>query len=236
MMTDYHSLEERADALCLRRRPVAISFRETPPARVAAFKGTEPAGCGFWRLAAEGRTFYTLPSDHYNCAIGSYTHSINLPAERAQELDQMLTLMDGLGYLSMNEVPSVPRLSDTPRVVIYAPLGDSPVDPDVVLFIGTPGRLMLLGEAALRAGVGTQIPLLARPSCMALPAALATGVVASSGCIGNRVYTGLSEEELYVVVPGKDVARVASKDRVVTEANEALSEYHRERQRTLTTN
>jgi uncharacterized protein (DUF169 family) len=54
---------------------------------------------------------------------------------------------------------------------------------------------------------------------MALPAALASGVVASSGCIGNRVYTGLSEEELYVVVPGKDVARVADEIRVIREAN-----------------
>src|ERR1700675_3756920 len=122
-MTDYHNLEERlSGALQLRRRPVAVSFRETPPPTVAAFTGTEAAGCGFWRLAAEGRTFYTIPSDHYNCAIGSYTHSINLPAERAQELDQTLTLMNGLGYVSMNEIPTVLRLSDTPRVVIYAPL------------------------------------------------------------------------------------------------------------------
>jgi uncharacterized protein (DUF169 family) len=144
--------------------------------------------------------------------------------------------MNGLGYISMNEIPAVLRLPDTPQVVIYAPLGDTPLDPDVVLFIGTPGRLMLLGEAALRAGVGAQVPLLARPTCMALPAALASGVVASTGCIGNRIYTGLSEEELYVVVPGKDVARVADQVRVITEANANLSEYHRERQRTLTRN
>ena len=52
----------------------------------------------------------------------------------------MLTLMNGLGYIRMNEIPTVSRLSDTPQVVIYAPLGDTPVDPDVVLFIGAPGR------------------------------------------------------------------------------------------------
>jgi uncharacterized protein (DUF169 family) len=234
-MTDYHSLEESlSGSLHLRRRPVAVSFRETPPATMAAFTGTEPAGCGFWRLAAEGKTFYTVPSDHYNCAIGSYTHSINLPAERAHELDQALTLMTGLGYLSMKEIPNVPRLPETPRVVIYAPLGDTPVDPDVVLFIGTPGRMMLLVEAALRAGVAAQVPLLARPTCMALPIALGSGAVASAGCVGNRVYTGLSENELYVAVPGKDVARVANEALIITEANAKLSEYHRERQRALT--
>lgn len=49
-----------------------------------------------------------------------------------------------------------------------------------------------------------------RPTCMALPAALAHGVVTSTGCIGNRVYTDMGEDELYVAVPGKDLARVAN--------------------------
>ena len=52
---------------------------------------------------------------------------------------------------------------------------------------------MLLVEAAEAAGVGPQVPLLGRPTCMAIPAALAHGVVASTGCIGNRVYTDLGE-------------------------------------------
>src|SRR5262249_46059338 len=151
-------------------------------------EGREPSGCSFWRLAAEGRTFYTVPSDHYNCAIGSYTHNITLPEERAKELDETLSLMTGLGYIRMEEVPGIFRLPQTPGLVIYAPLGDAPVDPDVVLFVGRPGRVMLLQEAAVRAGGGLQAPLLGRPTCMALAASLAHGVVASTGCIGNRVY------------------------------------------------
>src|SRR5712692_6838402 len=121
------------------------------------------------------------PSDHYNCAIGSYTHNIPLPPERAQELDQTLTFMTGLGYVRTEEIPAIPRLPHTPQVVIYAPLGDSPLDPDVVLFAGLPGRLMLLQEAAVRAGIGAQVLSLARPTCMAVPAALASGVIASTG-------------------------------------------------------
>ena len=119
-----------------------MAFRETPPAGVIQFTGVEPSSCSFWRLTAGGRTFYTIPSDHYNCAIGSYTHNIPLPPERAQELDQMLTFMTGLGYVRMEEIPAILRLSQTPQVVIYAPLGDSPLDPDVVLFAGLPRALM----------------------------------------------------------------------------------------------
>jgi uncharacterized protein (DUF169 family) len=202
---------------------------------VPKFTGTEPSGCSFWRLAAGGRTFYTVPSDHYNCAIGSYTHNIPLPEERSHELEQTLSFMTGIGYIKMEEVPGIPRLAQTPCVVIYAPLGDTPVEPDVVLFAGPPGQIMLLQEAALRAGLGARIPLLGRPTCMALPAALAQGVVVSTGCIGNRVYTDLEEDELYVAVPGKDLARIANEVETIAAANAKLSEYHRARRQALAT-
>lgn len=234
-MTDYRSFEQQLSGpLRLDRRPVAVKFQENPPAGVSRFTGTAPSGCSFWRLAAEGRTFYTVPGDHYNCPIGSYTHNIPLPDERAQELTQTLTLMTSVGYIKMEEVPGIPRLPRTPAVVVYAPLGDTPVDPGVVLVAGRPGRVMLLAEAALAAGVGAQSPLLGRPTCMAIPAAMANGVIASSGCIGNRVYTDLGEDEIYVVIPGRDLAKVVEQLRTITAANEQLEQYHRGRRQTLT--
>jgi uncharacterized protein (DUF169 family) len=233
-MIDYRGLEKRiVEGLHLERRPVAVSFRDAAPSRVPKFAGSMPSGCSFWPLAMQGRVFYTVPADHYNCAVGSHTHNIPLPAERAQELPQTLAFMTGLGYVKMDEVPGIPQLPRAPGVVVYAPLGDTPVDPDVVLFVGRPGRVMLLQEAALRAGVGARVPFLGRPTCMALPAALAGGAVASTGCIGNRVYTELSDDELYVAVPGKELGRVAEELATITHANATLADYHRERRRTL---
>lgn len=235
-MADYRIIEQRlSEVLNLQRRPLAVTFRETPPTGVPKFTGTEPSGCSFWRIAAGGRTFYTIPSDHYNCPIGSYTHNLPLPQDRAQELDQTLSFMAGVGYIKLEEVPRIPRLPQLPGVVIYAPLGDTPVEPDVVLFLGRPGRVMLLQEAALRAGVGAQVPLFGRPTCMALPAALAHGVIASTGCIGNRVYTDVGEDELYVAVPGRDLPRIAEEAQTIAAANAKLSEYHRGRRQALAT-
>ena len=234
-MIDYRSLEKRiVDSLGLARRPVAIAFRDAAPAGVSKFTGSAPSGCSFWRLATSGRVFYTVPADHYNCAVGAHTHNMPLPAERAEELPQTLAFMTGLGYIKMEEVPGIPQLSRPPGAVVYAPLGDTPVDPDVVLFVGVPGRVMLLQEAAIRAGVAARVPFLGRPTCMALPAALASGAVASTGCIGNRVYTDVADEELYVAVPGKDLARVVDEAGTIGQANAALSDYHRERRRSLT--
>jgi uncharacterized protein (DUF169 family) len=235
-MTDYRAIEQQLSAqLALPRRPVAVAFRDSAPTGVAPLAGAQPSGCSFWRLAAAGQTFYTVARDHHNCPIGSYTHRIDLPPDRAPELEQTLAFMTGLGYLRMEEVPGIPRLPTPPRVVVYAPLGDTPVDPDVVLFAGRPGRVMLLQEAAGRAGVASGAPLLGRPTCMALPAALAGGVITSTGCIGNRVYTDLGEDELYVAVPGTALVRIAEATETITAANAALADYHRGRRQALAT-
>lgn len=234
-MTDYRTMERQlSDHLQLERRPVAIAFCDTPPAGVPKFSGVAPSGCSFWRMASDGQTFYTIPSDHYNCPIGSYTHSIPLPPERASELTETLGLMASIGYVRMEEVPNIPRLSKTPEAIVYAPLGDTPTDPDVVLFCGRPGRLMLLEEAAMRAGVSSHLNTLARPTCMALPASLLTGMVASTGCIGNRVYTGVDEGELYVAIPAGDVHRITEQVQTIAGANAQLLAYHQDRRLKLT--
>ena len=235
-MTDYRTVERQLSAaLGLQRRPVAVAFRPTPPPGVLKFAGTEPSGCSFWRLAMSERTFYTVSADHHNCPIGSYTHGLTLPPERADELPQTLGLMTKLGYLRMDEVPSIPVLPHAPGVVVYAPLGETPVAPDVVIVAGRPGRVMLLLEATRRAGVAVQPSMLGRPTCMALPAALGGGTTASTACIGNRVYTDVGDDELYVVIPGRDVAQVVDALDTIVAANDALAEYHRGRRQTLAT-
>ena len=234
-MADYLTLERQtAGALGFDRRPVAVTFAREAPAGVPKFGGTEPAGCSFWRLAERGAVFYTEPGDHYTCAIGCYTHRIALPVERAAELDQTLALMMQLGYIRSEDLAQIAQLHETPRFVVYAPLGTTPVAPDVVLFAGRPSVIMLLNEAALRAGVGTQSASLGRPTCMALPAALERGAVLSTGCIGNRIYTGIGDDELYAAVRGYDLERVAAEAQTIATANVRLAEYHHARREGLT--
>jgi uncharacterized protein (DUF169 family) len=235
-MPDYQALEHRfQQVLDLQQRPVAVAFRAELPQATEKFSGSEPAGCSFWRLAAAGRTFSTVPSDHYNCPIGSYTHNIPLPEDRANELHAVLGTMVNLGYLKMEEVPGIPVLPETPKNILFAPLGDTPVDPDVVLFVAAASKLMLLEEAAIRAGASSKLPLLARPTCMAIPAAIAHGMVTSAGCIGNRVYTTIGDDRMYAAVPGRALERIAQQLETVASANLALAQYHRERQGRLST-
>jgi uncharacterized protein (DUF169 family) len=233
---NWSDLEQRFGAsVKLARRPVAVAFLDSAPANVAQFSGAEPSGCSFWRLAAAGRVFYTVPENHFNCAVGAYTHNIALSPEREKETEQTLKMMFELGYVKPEEIPQIPRLAKAPAAIVYAPLGESPVDPDVVLFACKPSAAMLINEAAGRAGVGSGIPALGRPTCMALPAALQHGSILSLGCMGNRVYTGLGEDEMYLVLRGRDLVAVADALGVITSANAALHEYAAGRRSQLAT-
>jgi len=233
---DYVNLErDLMKGVGLEHRPLAITFTDAAPNGVKKFEGTVPSGCSFWKLARERGAFYTEAHDHYNCAIGCYTHRIDLPQNRASELDQTLGFMMSAGYIKPEDLPAIARLASAPKVVVYAPLGESPVKPDVVLFTGKPGRIMLLQEAAMRAGVGVG-PLHARPTCMSLPAAMDSGLVASSACVGNRVYTGLAEDELYIAAPFEDLPRIAAEISTIVAANARLEEYHKQRAATLGAN
>ena len=234
MSTDSSALSDAIIASAGPLRLIAVSYLSSAPQGVRKFSGTVPSGCTFWSLALTGDGFYTVPGDHLNCPIGSYTHAIDLPAARAPELEQALSLMTSIGYVKMEEVPSIPRLSQSPAFIYYAPLGSATVAPDVVIAAGKPGPLMRLQEAAARAGAASTLPLLGRPTCMALPAAMAHGSVMSTGCIGNRVYTDLADEELYLMIPGPRLADVVRELAVISSANDTLLQYHQQRRVALT--
>ena len=57
-MPDYRAIEQQLTQLLgLTRRPVAVTYSKTAPAGIQAISGSQPAGCSFWRIASEGKTF-----------------------------------------------------------------------------------------------------------------------------------------------------------------------------------
>ncbi len=83
------------ELLGLTTAPVAVSFAAAAPAGVPRVAKAGPAGCAYWKQAAEGAVFYTEAADHYNCPVGSYTHGVTLPPARAKELEDVVGTMVG---------------------------------------------------------------------------------------------------------------------------------------------
>lgn len=211
--------------LDLRKPAIAVGFFQTPPAGLAAWSGgAVPAGCVFWQKVWAGDAFYTVASDHYNCAVGAYTHGLRLPAERAHELEDTLQLMVQNGYLDLGQVPAIPVLDAGDKIIAYAPVESAAFEPSVVLLAVKPAQAMLLYEAALAAGLGNSpLSVLGRPACGVLPLAHNAQTAALSlGCIGNRTFTGLPDDELYVALPGASWQTVVDHLQDTLDANQAM--------------
>ncbi len=218
------------DTLALTTAPVALAFVDEAPAGVAHLGRSTPSGCTFWKLASLGETFYTVPEDHHGCPIGAHTHGLQLSGEPQQMLGTMIGMMVKLRYLREEEVPSIPTLKGGFKVAVYAPLASSPVDPDVVILRGNPRQLMLATESARAAGLEGNHPMRERPTCAMVAEVMESGRGQPSfSCIGNRVYTALSDDEFYFAIPGSKIEEFANQAEALATANRELENFHRSR-------
>ena len=221
------------DILDIVKSPIAIGFLDSPPEGVSQWEGAPvPAGCAFWKEAMKGRTFYTVHADHYNCAVGSYTHGIQLPPDRAHELNDTIGFMAESNYVAMSEVPGIPALAKSPAFIAYGPLEEAAFSADIVLIAVKPAQAMLIYEAALKSGAGSALTnSLGRPACAVLPLTVNSGQASVSlGCKGNRTFTGLPDEEMYLAVPADKWDGVVEKLKETQQANETMGEYYSSRQ------
>ncbi|MFQ6019568.1 MAG: DUF169 domain-containing protein, partial [Dehalococcoidia bacterium] len=82
--------------------------------------------------------------------------------------------------------------------------------------------------------VGHNSGLMGRPTCAMIPEAMQGGRSAMSlGCIGNRVYTGLEDDELYLAIPSGHVDALVEKLATIVAANRELETFHRARLRVI---
>ena len=216
--------------LNLTSSPVSISFLDQAPAGVPRVSSAEPAGCGYWRRAAAGETFFTVADDHKNCPVGAHTHNVTLSPAEQEQLMGLVQVMAGLSYIKLEEVPQIPTRKTPLQVAVYAPLGSAPAAPDVVLVRGNAQQLMLLSEAAHAAGASGAGPTMGRPTCSVIPEAInSEKTSASFGCVGNRVYTGADDNEAYFAIPGSKLGAVEERLAVIIHANQELEKFHRGR-------
>ena len=216
-----------SELLGLKDQPVAVRFQDIAPTGIERVAESALSGCTYWKLASKGKSFYTEAEDHYGCPVGSHTHGIDLPDENAKELEGLVSTMVELQYIAMEEVPEIPQRKEKFGVAVYAPAAESTFEPDVVLVHGNAKQIMLLAEATHATGIAFDSSMLGRPTCAAIPAVMQSGGAATNlGCIGNRVYTEMADDELYFVLPGKHVDTVAKKLETIVNANHELKKFH----------
>jgi uncharacterized protein (DUF169 family) len=217
------------DALSLETPPVAVSFVAEPPPGIPSFQGEVPSACTFWRRAEQG-TFYADAPSHFNCLVGSYTMGLSLPPEKGEELMGLIGVMQGNEYFSSGEVPHVPVVAGEKSGIVYGPLAEARDVPDVVLMWLAPYQAMLLQEATGGAEWAEQsgIPTYGRPSCAAIPAAIAQARSTQSlGCMGMRVFTEVGRNQLLGVLPKEVLKDLPAAVDKVASSNDKMAQHYR---------
>ena len=218
-----------SDALALNVPPLAITFTDTAPADVSPFDepmpealpdgrtGRVPAGCVFW-MRGTARTFSTVAEDHGNCSVGSYTHGFKTLDEISGNSD-VAALLDS-GWVTMDVVPQIPTVSEKPGTVLYGPLHETSVDPDVVLLRVTGKQLMVLHDAI------PEMRIEGKPQCHIIAIAKEQGAPAASvGCALSRVRTGMSAHEMTCALPASSLPEVVATIQRNAGADTAVARY-----------
>lgn len=231
-MENYAEIAEGLAAnLKLSQPPVAVCFADQLPASIPMHTGRAPAGCRFWEDAAAG-AFATSSADHSLCAIGVYTHNLEPSAAQQADLMDALRVFGDLGYLTPRDMPLIPVLKSRPAHVIYSPLAQTPLAPDVVLLFVNPSQTLILSEATQQ--VENQIPpAMGRPACAVIPQVMNTGRAALSlGCCGARAYLDVLRDDVAIfAIPGAKLPRYTERIAMLGKANSVLSKFHQLRRR-----
>ncbi|HEV2098943.1 MAG TPA: DUF169 domain-containing protein [Stellaceae bacterium] len=220
---------ELRDLLGLSVPPIAIAFAAEAPANVAPLAaaypaptadgrtGAVPAGCVFWMHATE-KEFATSAADHRNCSVGSYTHGFISLEEAAGHADVEALL--AAQWVTPEAAGKIPAVSQSPRSVVYGPLANTSVAPDIVFLRVNGKQLMLLHDA------WPQLRFEGKPQCHIIPIAKETGEIAvSSGCMLSRVRTGMSNNEVTCAIPARRLGELIDKLKAASKADIAVAAY-----------
>lgn len=219
------------DSLNLQKEPVAICFTDSVPEGIGEYEGRVPAGCRFWQEAAE-KSFATSAADHSLCAIGVYTHNLQPSEPQQADLSNALRVFADLGYVRPEDLPLIPVLRSRSKYVVYSPLRETVLQPDVVLLFVNASQTLILSEAAQQVE-NESAPAMGRPACAVVPQAINTGQAALSlGCCGARAYLDVLRDDVALfAIPGPKLEKYVQRIEALANANTVLARFHEIRRR-----
>ncbi|HEX4060853.1 MAG TPA: DUF169 domain-containing protein [Streptosporangiaceae bacterium] len=215
--------------LSLQNPPVALAFVGQSPDGIAQAAKPVPSACTFWRQAEQG-TFYAAAAQHFNCPVGSMVMGFELPEAVGEQLGGLVKSMCDAGYLSMDEAAKIPTVGRASAGIVYGPLHEFPLAPDVVVLWVSVAQAMLYSEAAGRAAwTSAPMDVTGRPGCAALPRALNSNQPGMSlGCAGMRTFTEIGDDMNLAAIPGSALDGFIDALAGTVESNAAMRSFYSE--------
>ena len=143
-----------------------------------------------------------------------------------------LRIFGELSYVRAEDIVTIPVLQSEPQFILYSPLADSPLPPNVVLLFVNPDQTLILSEATQQLE-NQNPPAMGRPACAVIPQVVNTGRAALSlGCCGARAYLDVLTDSVAIfAIPGAKLEAYAERIAALASANAVLSRFHQIRRR-----
>jgi uncharacterized protein (DUF169 family) len=214
--------------------PVALSFVDGAPDDVGSLGRPVTSACALWREAETG-VFYASAAEHFNCPVGAMVMGFSMPDELQKELGGLVQSMCDAKYLTMEEAERIPSVSHSGQGIVYGPLADLPVEPDLVVLWLTPAQAMIFNESAGTANwAGGLGEVSGRPGCAALALAHSQNQARMSlGCMGMRTFTGISDDRVLAALPGESLPAFIEALQTTHDANEQMRQFYEGRKASL---
>jgi uncharacterized protein (DUF169 family) len=216
-MSNYVELSSKLKTILgLKGSPVAVKLvngKEEIPAGVQEI--TEKLRhCEMVQKARSGATFYAT-KDHHACAGGAGALGVMETPEKIKTGEFYF----GLGRFKTLEaakktMDAVPRTGKHFFATMYAPLENANFTPDVIVVIGDPKQMLRIAQANIYEEGGRNIVGFSGIQSLCADAVAQvynTGKMnATFGCDGSRKYAKISDDELIVGIPAKDLESIVS--------------------------
>jgi uncharacterized protein (DUF169 family) len=143
-----------------------------------------------------------------------------------------LKVFGELSYVRAEDIATIPVLQSEPQHILYSPLADSPMPPNVVILFVNPDQTLILSEATQQLE-NQNPPAMGRPACAVIPQVVNTGRAALSlGCCGARAYLDVLTDSVAIfAIPGAKLEAYAERIAALASANAVLSKFHQIRRR-----
>jgi uncharacterized protein (DUF169 family) len=195
-----------------------------------------PSFCTFWRMA-EKKSFYAPANKHYNCPIGAMVLGFEMPKEVQDQLGGLVKKMCECSYLSEDEPANIPTITEKKAGVVYGPLKDFPVAPQLILMWLKPSQAMIYNEVlgCCKWSGSMDSMALGRPACAVIPTTLNKSPFGMSlGCTGMRTFTEVSDDHILATLNCAEIDSFLTSLQTTLSANKEMKEFYTDHKNKIT--
>jgi uncharacterized protein (DUF169 family) len=228
--------QEISSAFGLDISPIAMALVDNQPQGVETMEEEVPSFCTFWRMA-EKKSFYAPANKHYNCPIGAMVLGFEMPKEVQDQLGGLVKKMCECSYLSEDEPANIPTITEKKAGVVYGPLKDFPVAPQLILMWLKPSQAMIYNEVlgCCKWSGSMDSMALGRPACAVIPTTLNKSPFGMSlGCTGMRTFTEVSDDHILATLNCAEIDSFLTSLQTTLSANKEMKEFYTDHKNKIT--